>query len=198
MSDNAWKYGLAGACGVLLIAVVVLFMKVQSLESRGAKIGYVKSDQLMAQYKPAIAVQQRLQQESAGVQKELEGRYGELQMMNADLETKSKVLSSAAMAPHVEKFQRKQQEFYQIQQSVQQQVGQKQAQLLEPIIQDIGNFINKYGKDHGYTVIFGTPMEGVIVYGDAGNDLTEALATELNAKVPPSMPVPFNADTTRK
>lgn len=192
-------YAFFAAAGLSLIAVIYLL----SLQfgHGNIKIGYVKSDVLLAQYKPAMAVQQRMQMESAGAQQELKGRYEELQAMDADLQKKLQVLTQQALAPQIEKFQKKQNEFYQLQQGHQQALQQKQSQLLEPIFQDISNFINKYGKDHGFTVILGTPMEGLVVYGDAGADLTETILTELNAKVPPTMPVPFDSgkqDSSKK
>lgn len=192
-------YAFFAAAGLSLIAVIYLLTA--QFGQGNVKIGYVKSDVLLAQYKPAMAVNQRMQMESAQAQQELEGRYKELQSMDADLQNKLKVLTQQALAPQIEKFQKKQNEFYQIQQGHQQQLQQKQAQLLEPIFQDISNFINKYGKDHGFTVILGTPMEGLVVYGDAGADLTETILTELNAKVPPSIPAPFETgkpDSTKK
>ncbi len=186
-------YGFFAAAGLALIAA--LYLLFVHFNGGNVKIGYVKSDVLLAQYKPAMAVQQRMQLESAQAQQELEGRYKELQSMDAELQKKLQVLTQQALAPQIEKFQKKQNEFYQLQQGHQQQLQQKQAQLLEPIFQDISNFINKYGKDHGYTVILGTPMEGLVVYGDAGADLTETILTELNAKVPPTMPTPFETAT---
>lgn len=182
-------YGTLAIAGLALIAVIYLLAV--RFNGGDVKIGYVKSDVLLAQYKPAMAVQQRMQLESAQAQQELEGRYKELQAMDADLQKKSQVLTQQALAPQIERFQKKQNEFYQIQQGHQQQLQQKQAQLLEPIFQDISNFINKYGKDHGFTVVLGTPMEGLVVYGDPAADLTETILTELNAKVPPTMPTPF-------
>jgi outer membrane protein len=202
MSEDKMKkiiYGTAAACLVLLASSVYLLFSVHRLESRGsAKIGYVKSDMLLSQYKPAMAVQQRIQQESADAQKDLESRYKELQGMDADLKKKSEVLTTLAMAPQIEKFQKKQNEFYQLQQSLQQAMTQKQSQLLEPIFQDISTFISKYGKDNGYTVILGTPVEGLLVYGNPLSDLTETILNELNAKVPPTIPVPFGGGDTAK
>lgn len=193
---NSITYAFFAAAGLSLIGVIYLLLMGQS----PVKIGYVKSDVLLAQYKPAMAVQQRMQAESMGAQKELEGRYKELQAMDAELQKKLQVLTQQALAPQIEKFQKKQNEFYQLQQGHQQALQQKQAQLLEPIFQDISNFINKYGKDHKFTVILGTPMEGLVVYGDSGADLTDAILTELNAKVPPTLPTfeSGTADTTKK
>ena len=199
--NNSKNLLYAGAAlgALLLIGMIILFVKVTSLEKGGSKVGFIKSDALLAQYKPALAIQQKLQEETAPFQADLQKRYAELQTIGEELEKKSKVLSSAAMAPQMESFQRKQSEFYQLQQSLQQQVNQKQSQLMEPIFQDISTFIQKYGKDNGYTVILGTPVEGLIVYGETGQDLTETLLNELNSKVPPSMPVPFSGkDTTKK
>ncbi|MBX7151213.1 OmpH family outer membrane protein [bacterium] len=202
MQDNKKLIYIFGAVGlVLLAASVYLLIQVNTLEKRSAKIGYVKSDVLLANYKPAIAIQQKLQEETSHVQKELEERYKELQGMDADLKKKSQVLTMQALAPQMERFQTKQSEFLQMQQGLQQAVSQKQAQLLEPVFQDISNFINKYGKDNGYTLIFGTPVEGMVIYGDPAQDLTEILSSELNSRVPPAVPVPLNpagGDSTKK
>lgn len=197
---NRMIYGLS-ALGLLLLAgLIYALVRINAMEAPGVKIGYVYSEQLLSKYKPAMAVQQKLQEESSGAQKNLEIRYKELQAIDADLAKKSKVLTMEALSPQIERFQKKQGEFLQMQQALQQEMSQKQAQLLEPIFQDISNFINKYGKDHGYTLILGTPVEGLLVYGDQGSDLTETILAELNARVPPTLPVPINpaVDTTSK
>jgi outer membrane protein len=188
-------YGLAVVLLLVLAGSIFLFFKVQNVESARTRIGFVHSDQLLSQYKPAMAVQQQLQQETADAQRDLEVRYKELQAIDAELAKKSKVLTMEALSPQVERFQRKQNEFLQLQQSLQQQVSKKQADLLAPIFQDIGNFITKYGKDHGYTVILGTPVDGLLIYGDSAADLTETILAELNARVPPTLPVPFTPGT---
>lgn len=187
-----WTYALTAVCVVLLAGLIYVIITLHAGSTAGVRIGYVHSDQLLSQYKPAMAVQQQLQAESAGAQKDLETRYKELQAMDADLSKKSKVLTTQALAPQIERFQKKQNEFMQLQQSLQQQMQQKQSGMLEPIFLDISNFINKYGKDNGYTLILGTPVEGMLVYGDKGSDLTETLLAELNARVPPTLPVPLN------
>lgn len=198
---KTWMVALSAVCIVLLFSSVYLLYKTaDSKTAGGTKIGYVRSEQILQQYKPALAIQQRLQQETAEAQKDLEKRYKDLQAMDADIKKKSEILTMQALAPQIEKLQRKQNEFLQLQQSIQQQVQQKQAELLEPVFQDVSNFINKYGRDNGYAVVFGTPVEGIIVYGDPANDLTETIVTELNARVPPTLPVPYNsgADTLKK
>ncbi len=198
--NNKITYGAAGIAALAIILSVFLFTKMSGLEKGISKVGFIKSDIILSQYKPAMAIRQRLDEEMGDVKADLDKRGRELESMSADLEQKSKVLSSSAIQPQVAVFQRKQQEFYQLQQQAQQAVNQKQGQLLEPVFQDISTFINKYGKDNGYAVILGTPMEGVVVYGDAGHDLTDIILNEMNSKVPPSMPVPFNnsRDSTKK
>jgi outer membrane protein len=163
------------------------------------RIGYIRSEALLAQYKPVIAIQKKLQEETVGVQQDLEKRYKELEAMDAEIKKKSEVLTMQALAPQIQRLQSKQNEFLQLQQNVQAQVGEKQAQLMEPILQDINTFVTKYGKDNGYTMIFGMPIQGMIVYGDPAEDLTDVIAAELNARVPVSVPVPYNTgtDTTK-
>ena len=199
INGQKWMPWVLGGMAILLLAVVYLF-KVAVFSGNTVKIAYVKSDVILAQYIPAQAVQRQLQSESSHAQRELEGRYSELQEMNKDLQRKSQVLTSQALAPQMSAFQQKQNEFMQLQESHQQALQQKQSELLGPIFQDISNFITKYGRDHGYTMILGTPVDGVLVYGDPAADLTDIIVAEMNTKVPPSMPVPMPSlqDSTKK
>lgn len=192
-----WMPIMLGAMGVMVLAIAYLF-KVAVFDGKGGKIGVVKTDVVLNQYRPAIAVQQRLDTETASAQRELEGRYRELQNMDAELQRKSKVLTSQALAPQINALQEKQNEFLQLQQLHQQSLQQKQAQFLSPIVEDIRNFINKYGRDNGYTILLGVTNEGGLLYGDPAVDITDIIVAELNAKVPPSMPVPMLQDTTKK
>lgn len=198
--------GQSGRKWIMIVGVVALlslvgaaYAVVQLHTATPVRIGYIRSEALLAQYKPVIAIQKKLQEETAGVQQDLEKRYKELEAMDADLKKKSEVLTMQALAPQIQRLQSKQNEFLQLQQNVQAQVGEKQAQLMEPILQDINSFVTKYGKDNGYTMIFGMPIQGMIVYGDPAEDLTDVIAAELNARVPISVPVPYNTgtDTTK-
>lgn len=197
---KSWLVGLTASTIILLAISVYLLIATSGTDKSGMKIGYIRSEQVLQQYKPAIAVQQQLQKETEEAQKDLEKRYNELQVMDADIKKKSAVLTMQALSPQIEKMQRKQNEFLQLQQSLQQQMSRKQAELLEPIFQDISNFINKYGRDNGYMLILGTPVEGMIVYGDPGKDLTDIIVTELNSRVPPSLPysAPSEKDSLKK
>jgi len=197
-SDRKWLV-VIGVVGLLALGVAA-FAVIRIQLMNPVKVGYIRSESLLGQYKPVIAIQQKLQEETAEVQKDLEKRYKELEAMDAELKKKSAVLTVQALAPQIQHMQTKQNEFLQLQQNVQNQVGEKQSKLMEPILQDINTFVTKYGKDKGYTMIFGMPVQGMIVYGDPAEDLTDIIAAELNARVPVSVPVPYNpsADTTKK
>lgn len=199
--DKKWT-NLFGVVSVLALAgAIYSVIMVTMIHQRPAvKVGYIRSEALLSQYTPVIELQQRLQDETAGAQQDLEKRYKELEAMDADIKKKSEVLTMQALAPQIQRLQTKQNEFLQLQQNVQNQIAEKQNKALEPILQRINSFVTKYGKENGYTMIFGMPVPGMIVYGDPGEDLTDIIAAELNAQTPVNIPSPFQtkSDSTKK
>ena len=55
----------------------------------------------------------------------------------------------------------------------------KREQLLAPILEELDNAIQAYGKDNGFTMIFDTSVMGTIVFAEESQDLT----AEIRAKV---------------
>ncbi len=52
--------------------------------------------------------------------------------------------------------------------------------LSETVIHQIDAYIEKYGKEHHYDIIFGTAETGSLVYGSKSYDITEEVLKELN------------------
>ncbi|RYF87208.1 MAG: OmpH family outer membrane protein, partial [Chitinophagaceae bacterium] len=59
---------------------------------------------------------------------------------------------------------------------------QRQQQLTSDVLAKINSYIQEYGKDKGFKIIFGTTTEGNILYGLDEDDLTETILTNLNSQ----------------
>ncbi len=58
--------------------------------------------------------------------------------------------------------------------------AEEDARLTAGVIKQINEFIEDYGKEHGYTLILGITESGNILYGDQPHDVTEEILTALN------------------
>lgn len=188
--DKKISYLLVSAIFLLTLASAFSIYKILQLDSRPAqKIGYVRSEALVMKYRGAIEINKQMQLEGQGYQKTISDMEGELMALEKDIQKKSAVLSQVALQPQVARFQKKQQEYMEYAQAAQNQMMRRQNELLQPVLDEISFKIEKYGKQNGYSLILGTPVSGLIIYGDVGEDLTDIIAEELNRSLPAELPV---------
>lgn len=89
-----------------------------------------------------------------------------------------------------EELQKLSQEFQQREALLGQQIQFEQQELqsafdteLDSIISDIKTFVKSYGKEHGYTFIFGTSdATNTVMYGPESSDLSNIILEDLNSK----------------
>ena len=66
-----------------------------------------------------------------------------------------------------------------LEQDVQQELGQRQAELVEPITQTVRQIIDTMGREEGYSLIFNMAQSG-LVYFDPVIDVTEEIIRRVN------------------
>ncbi|CAG2532861.1 periplasmic chaperone for outer membrane proteins Skp [Maribacter dokdonensis] len=74
----------------------------------------------------------------------------------------------------------KQQQINNYQQAVQKQVQEEDQKMTQTLINDINDYVQEYGKQHGYPMIFGAGGNGNIMYAEEASDLTDEILEELN------------------
>lgn len=58
---------------------------------------------------------------------------------------------------------------------------QEDEELTAVVLNQANEFLDQFGKEHGYDIIFGTNNSGTLLYMDGGHDITEEALEELNA-----------------
>lgn len=74
----------------------------------------------------------------------------------------------------------KQQQINNYQQAVQKQVQEEDQKMTQTLINDINDYVQEYGKKHGYPMIFGAGGNGNIMYAEEASDLTDEILIGLN------------------
>ena len=146
------------------------------------KMGYINSQQIIANYKEAKDAQESL--DKINKEWEAEGRamQQQLQELGEQLESQSLLLSE-------ERKQEKQQElqtlYLKIQQFQQDKWGQngefykKEAEVMQPVIDKVNRAITKVGEDEKFDYIFDTVSANIVYASPNQPDLTELVLEEL-------------------
>ena len=167
--------GLAGTALAVFGLVQVQDMKAAQSTAGIPKIGFVRSNDLIAGYPEFASAKATLENEAQGMQHEaddLEQRMTKLQQEaaadGASWSTVKKKEKSAEMQQIQEKYQ-----------ALSSKVKARQSEVMEPLLQKLNAKVQEYGQKEHYTVIFGTESAGVIVYGQPAADVTEAILASI-------------------
>lgn len=165
---------------VMVIASMVLIMAAVLPVSAQLKIGYVDTQLIMSQYKPAIDAQKQLEtaQKAAA---------DESQKMQEDLVAKQKRLEQQSLLLSEEKKQEQTQELQVLYQQWQEhgmrkekELNNLQTELMKPIIENINNAIQAVGKEEGCDYV----LEAVnLLYADEKHELTKKVQEKLGQTV---------------
>lgn len=145
------------------------------------KIGYVNSQKMIMTYPEAIEAQRKFQQEVDAVDKELK-------QMEQGLVAKQQEFNQQSILLSEKKKQEKQQEMQdlyvrlqQYRQEKQNELTQRQDELMQPILDKMDAAIQKMGVEEGWDFIFDS-LQGNILYAQKKYDLTDKLLDVLGVK----------------
>ena len=163
--------------GLVMIALFAFnpFLSAQS------KIGYVSIEevvQLMPEYKKSMS-------EIAQFDSALQINYGEtlkeLNRQDSIFKADSVKMGNAVKTANKEKMKKLLVELQGFEQSYQQQMQQKQEEMMAPVAQKANQFINEIAKASGFTYVF--RKEALVVYPEA-EDLLPLVKKKLSGPAP--------------
>lgn len=168
----------------LTVALIAFGAAVFSLlESRKySELVYVDVNKLLEGYKRTAEVRAEFQKKSdllkANVDSLLVNWQEELQayekerakMTKKELQLKQELLAN------------KQEQINNYQEAIQQQLKEEDRKTTQTVINDINSYIEEYGKEHQYKIIFGASGSGNLMYAHESTDLTQEVLEGLNAE----------------
>jgi outer membrane protein len=66
--------------------------------------------------------------------------------------------------------------------AVKQQAAAKDGELMDPVVKKVNSFLDLWGKQHGYDLIFGTMSGGNVLQANPAFNVTAAVLKDLNAQ----------------
>ena len=165
-------FALAGAAALALPAAVEA--------QAGLKIGYINSEEILQEAPGVQEAQSQFDADMQGYQAEIQTMAQELEQMIQRYEQQQLTLSPEAKQQRQAAIRQKQQEYQQRLQLIDQQAGQRQAELVQPVMDQINAIIEEIRSEGNYSFIFNTAA-GAIIAADPSLDLTQEVIRRLQA-----------------
>ncbi|SHF71674.1 periplasmic chaperone for outer membrane proteins Skp [Salegentibacter echinorum] len=160
----------------LMILVLAVFLTSCNQE----KTAYVDTTQLIQEYKEMKDVEAEFSTKSDSVRKQLDAMAKEFQEEVQAYQSEMDKMSQAKRKEKEQELMQKQQRIQQQQQMQGNQLRKESDAVIDSIVEKVKDYVGEYGKENGYTYIFGSNESANIMYAEDGRDLTDEILTELN------------------
>lgn len=146
-----------------------------------AKIGYVNSQNILAEAPGAKEAQTKFDAEMGTYKDEVSKMQTELEALVKQYDQQQAMLSPSAKQQRQADIQTKQKAYQDRLQAIDQRAGQRQQELVQPVMDKINKVIEQIRSEGSYAVIFDVASGGVVA-ADPGLDLTPEVIRRLKAE----------------
>lgn len=176
-----------------LLWIAIAVVTLQSCDQQ--KTAYVNSAKVVSGFQEMKDAEAVWTGKNDALRKELEEKAVAFQKEVQEFEKTSKSLSKVNYEERANALRFKQQSLQREQQARVQEIQKKSGAAIDSIVNKVKDFIKDYGKNNGYTYIYGDTEASNILYGKEELDITEDILALLNKdkgaieEVPKAVPV---------
>ncbi len=143
--------------------------------------GHVNSQEILGLMPEAMTAQVALQSELEVLQQTGQTMYQEFEIQQKQFQIDQENMNDAIRSTKLKELEDLQNRILTFEQTAEQSIQMKQAELFEPILLKIENAINDVAKEKGYTYIFDrVGLQGGLVFADDTYDITSLVKAKLN------------------
>lgn len=173
----------------VLVALLFVATGVQAVQAQTMKVGYISDHELIIAAMPEYqTIRQQLQQELQNSQEALQSMSIDFQDKVDKYQKQQPLLSEARRAEREQELLQLQQELQQAAATSEQNLAQREVELLSPLYDRADAAINKVAKEKGLHMVLRSRIaaQPILVYVDEEMimDITLDVATELGIEIP--------------
>jgi len=164
----------------MLLTVMGVFTLMACQEKE--KTAYVDNKVLVQDFEVMKSTEERFNKKSEAMRKRLDSVARAFQEEVQTYQKEMSTLSLAKRQKREEALMQKQQILQRQQQAESNTLREESDQAIDSIITQVKDFVADYGKNNGYTYIFGSNETANIMYAKEGKDITKTVLEALNKK----------------
>jgi outer membrane protein len=151
-------------------------------EVKEVKTAYVDTSKLMSEYTEAKDLQAKYKTKAAEKGRLLEAEINRFKQEASNFQAQAQANGQAWAQQKGAELQKREQQLSYAQQQLSQELQQESGKENDSMVAGVKKFIKAYGKQKGYSYIFGTGDIASILYAEEKYDITKELITALNDK----------------
>jgi outer membrane protein len=163
------------------LGILLLLLLVSPL-AFAQKFGYIDSDFILSKMPAFTAAQQEADRLSSAWQKEIEGKYQEIDNLRKKFQLEEVLLTDEMKRKRLTEIEDKEKEAREYQKKVfgfEGMLFKKRQELIKPVQDNLFDAVEKVSKKKGLQIVFDKSGELVMIYTNPVHDYTEFVLEEL-------------------
>lgn len=166
---------------LLMAALSLLLAAVPARAADGGKMGWLRAQVVLDKTTAGERIRAQSDEYIAARQTIIDLEQKSLEEMERKLKSQASLLSEQARAEKEDEFRRKLEDYRKKVSELAMEIEKRQAELLAEFSGILKDAVSRVAKREGYTFVFDSPEDGMLVYADPAHDLTDKVIAELNA-----------------
>ena len=166
-------------------------------EVKEVKTAYVDTSELMKQYTEAKDLEAKYKAQAEEKGRQLEAEIARFKQDAASFQSQAQANGQAWAQQKGAELQKREQQLGYAQQALTQQLQQESGKEMDSLVSGVKKFIKTYGKEKGYSYIYGTGDAASILYAEDKYDITKDIIKELNDKYKAAAPKEEKAEAKK-
>jgi outer membrane protein len=146
------------------------------------KTAYVDTSLLMKEYTEAKDLEAKYKAKSEEKGRQLQAEISRFKQEATNFQAQAQANGQAWAQQKGAELQKREQQLSYAQQSLAQQLQQESSVEMDSLVSNVKKFIKTYGKENGYSYIYGTGDAASILYAEDKFDITKEIIKKLNDK----------------
>jgi outer membrane protein len=173
---------------IIALSISLVSCNKPAAEVKEVKTAYVDTSVLMKEYTEAKDLEAKYKAKSEEKGRQLEAEINRFKQEAAGFQAQAQANGQAWAQQKGAELQKREQQLGAAQQQLAQELQQESGKEMDSLVSGVKKFIKTYGKEKGYSYIYGTGDAASILYAEDKYDITKEIIKELNDKYKSAAP----------
>lgn len=154
----------------------------KAAEQKEFKTAYVDTSKLLDEYTEAKDIEEKYKAKGEEMGKQLEAELVRFRSEASNFQKNAQTYGPQWAQQKGAELQQKEQELSYAQQAILRQLQEESGKEMDSLVKDIKKYIKDYGKEKGYSYIYGTGDAATVLYAKEEYDITNEMIKLLNER----------------
>jgi len=173
---------------IIALSITVLSCNKPAPAVKEVKTAYVDTSVLMKEYTEAKDLEAKYKAKSEEKGRQLDAEIARFKQEAAGFQAQAQANGQAWAQQKGAELQKREQQLSYAQQALSQELQQESGKEMDSLVSGVKKFIKTYGKENGYSYIYGTGDAASILYAEDKYDITKVIVKALNDKYKSAAP----------